>query len=194
MIIREATIQDAPLLAQVVIWGIGEEIADDFAGEKHTRDDVRALFTSLARREDAQYSYLNALVAETDEGKVMGAIIGYDGARLYDLRKAFFEEAARRLGYHPDGQIADETSPDEYYLDSLAVKPQYRGRGVASALLKAMSLKAAQTGKPAGLLVDKTNPKARRLYEHTGFKYVGDRPFAGVMMDHLQLPTDTSAS
>lgn len=92
MKIRQATIKDAPLLGQVVIWGIGEEITDEFAGPCHTGEDVKSLFTILAEREDSQYSFKNALVAEAEDGTPMGAIIGYDGARLYDLRKAFLRK------------------------------------------------------------------------------------------------------
>ena len=36
-------------------------------------------------------------------------------------------------------------------------------------LLKAMIGKAKASGKPAGLLVDKTNPKAAALYHSLGF-------------------------
>jgi len=186
MKIREAKKEDAPLLASVIIWAVGDEITDSFAGENHTREDVHELFTSLAEREDSQYSYKNSLIAVDDNGEPMGAIIGYDGARLHELRKAFFEAAESRLGYHLEGEIADETSPDEFYLDSLAVLEKYRGHGIASALLNAMSERAASIGKPAGLLVDKINPRARKLYERVGFTFVDERPFAGVLMDHLQ--------
>ena len=71
-------------------------------------------------------------------------------------------------------------------LDTLAVLPEYRKQGIASALLKASIEKARKIGKPAGLLVEKENHNARRLYESLGFKKVGERPFAYVMMDHLR--------
>ena len=80
----------------------------------------------------------------------------------------------------------DETDGSEFYLDTLAVLPEYRGRGIASALLKASIEKARKMGKPAGLLVDKDNTRARRLYESIGFEQIGERPFCYVMMDHLQ--------
>ena len=83
--------------------------------------------------------------------------------------------------------MADETSPDEFYLDTLAVMPQHRGQGIGSKLLMAMTERARTLGKPAALLVDKTNPKAEALYRSLGFRYIDDRPFAGVYMSHMRL-------
>lgn len=143
------------------------------------------IFTELAARDDSQYSYQNTLKAINDNGEVLGIIIGYNGARLRVLRESFFNTVLRVTG-EDFSDIPDETSSDEWYLDSLAVWPEYRGQGIGEALLKAAVEKAHSERLPAGLLVDKGNPKARRLYEKVGFKYVDDRPFADVMMDHMQ--------
>ena len=62
-----------------------------------------------------------------------------------------------------------------------------RGRGIATLLLKAAIDKARRMGLPAvGLLVDKGNPKAEKLYTRVGFKYVGDNTWGGHPMKHLQ--------
>lgn len=185
MKIIQARKQDAPLIAYSIMAGIGEEICRNLAGADHTLDDVKALFTQLAESSDSQYSYLNTLVAIDDDGTPMGACISYDGANLHQLRKAFFELAAEKLDLHIEN-MDDETDSGEFYIDTLAVLPDYRGQGVAAALLMASVDKAAASGKPAGLLVDKDNHRARRLYDKLGFKQVGERPFAFVMMDHLQ--------
>lgn len=186
MKIVRAELSDAPLIGRVVVEAIGEDIAGDFAGEKGI-DAVVKLFAGLAAREDSQYSYLNALKAVDDDGAAMGFAVGYDGAELHRLRRAFFSEAKRQLDKDMDGKIGDECQPGEYYLDSLAVFPQYRGRGVAKELIKAMAECASFSGKPLGLLCEKTNIRARRLYDSSGFIPVGEAPFAGEIMDHLQL-------
>ena len=74
--IRPATADDAPLVAKVVLMALHYD-------ESHTLYDV---FKELAGRTDAQYSYCNALIAEVD-GVPAGAIVGYDGGRLYELRE-----------------------------------------------------------------------------------------------------------
>ncbi|HBI58186.1 MULTISPECIES: GNAT family N-acetyltransferase [Duncaniella] len=185
MKIVEARKEDAPLIARSIMDAVGEEICLGLAGRNHTLEDVKGLFTRLAEREDTQYSYLNTLVAVDDDGKTVGVCVGYDGAKLDELRKPFFEAVRRELGKDM-GDVEDETDSSEFYLDTLAVLPAYRGRGIASQLLEASVRRAASTGKPAGLLVDKDNLKARRLYEKVGFTQVGERPFCYVMMDHLQ--------
>lgn len=86
--------------------------------------------------------------------------------------------------------MSDETDPQEWYLDSLAVWPEYRHQGIGAALLNAGIAQACTAGKPAGLLVDKTNLGARKMYESIGFVRIGDRPFAGIMMDHMRVLSD----
>ena len=181
-----AGIEHGPYIGRAVTIAIGNDLAADLAGPDHTVEDVEALFSSLARREDSQYSYRNSLVAVDSDNNVMGVIVSYDGARLHRLRKAFMSEAETAIGLRFDGEPDDETDPDEYYLDSLAVFPPYRGKGIARQLIEAASLRAAAAGKPLGLLVSKTNPNARRLYDSLGFRPCGDRPFAGELMTHLR--------
>lgn len=173
------------MIARSVMDAIGEEICHNLAGEGHTLADVERMFTRLAEREDSQYSYLNTIAAVDDAGNTVGVCVGYDGASLHELRKAFIEESRKELGLD-FGEMEDETDPSEFYLDTLAVLPEYRGQGIAKKLLKAAIDRAASIGKPAGLLVDKINTNARRIYESIGFRQVGERPFCYVMMDHLQ--------
>ena len=82
----------------------------------------------------------------------------------------------------------DETQAGELYLDSLAVLPEYRCRGIAKDLLLATMKRANQLGLPVvGLLVDKDNPKAEELYTSVGFRYVNDSQWGGHSMKHLVL-------
>lgn len=183
--IRPAHKDDAPYIGRAIVEAIGEEVAVNLAGESHSIDDVCDMFTSLARLDDTQYSYLNTLVAvDSRSDEVVGVCVGYDGAKLHELRLKFIEAAAVMLDKTFD-RLEDECTSDEFYIDTLAVAPHRRGRGVASALLRATIERARRCGKPAGLLVDRDNDRARRLYERMGFVKVGERPFVHVVMDHL---------
>lgn len=191
MKIETATREDASLIADAILSAIGDELTDNLAGEHHTRQEVHDLFMRLAEREDTQYSYLNSRIARNTDGTPMGVCISYDGAKLMRLRRTFFEEAVRTLGWEMTKEEVDalpgETEPGEYYLDTLMTLPEYRGKGVASALIADAQTKARNAGQPLGLLCDKDNNRARRLYESVGFRQVGERPFAGTVMAHLQL-------
>lgn len=184
MKIIKARKSDAPAIAQAIMMGVGRDICADMAGEGHTLEDVKRLFTRLAELEDSQYSYLNTLVAVNEAGQPIGICVGYDGAQLYELRKRFFSMAKEVLG-RDYSNVDDETDSSEFYIDTLAVFPDYRGKGVATELLRASIERAKEIGKPAGLLVDKENATAARLYERVGFRKVGERPFCFVMMNHL---------
>lgn len=190
IIIRKAHQTDADAIADAVMMALGNELCSDLAGDK-SMECVKQLFTQLAEMEDSQYSYRNTLIAETEDGAVAGACIGYDGELLKKLRERFFETAQTILNKDFRG-MSDETTDNEFYIDTSAVFPQYIGHGIGKRLLleKAV-LGNRQTGKPIGLLVDKDNPDAKRLYLSVGFRPSGERPFAHILMDHLILPTPT---
>ncbi|MDO4756775.1 MAG: hypothetical protein Q4A54_10540, partial [Parabacteroides sp.] len=78
--IRPATIEDVTTVAQVVAMALG--------GDPATHP-LYPVFLELAGYEAAQYSYRNSLIAELD-GKPVGAIVGYDGALLHELRKPIY--------------------------------------------------------------------------------------------------------
>lgn len=178
---------DADSIADAVIAAVGDEITLNFAGSEQRLPLVKETFRRLAARDDSQYSYRNSLVALDDEGNVAGVIVSYDGEELHYLRKAFINVANEVLSLDiKEEEMPDETSADEIYLDSLCVFPKYRGVGLAKRLIEAADLAHKDSGKPLGLLVDYDNPKARKLYVSLGFESVGQRPFAGTEMEHMQ--------
>ncbi len=189
--IIDAEAGDAEMIAAAIMEAVGDDIVGHMAGDK-TREDVAGIFTRLARREDSQYSYRNTRIALMPDGKKGGVCVSYDGGKLKSLRRSFFEEANRVLGWNISEKEVDalpgETNEEEFYLDSIATLPEYRGQGVATALIADAAKKAASAGRPLGLLVADDNPKARKLYESLGFLPVGRRPFAGEMMTNLRMP------
>lgn len=174
IIVREAVRDDAALIAQVVCMAVGYD----------TSHPIYPVFLTLAQSEHTQYSYRNTLIGEVD-GCAAGALVGYDGAMLNELRKPIFPLLEQHLGTVPN--IEDETEAGEFYLDSLGVLQKFRGRGVGQALITAYCDKAfAQGFERVGLIVDYDNSEAERLYLSLGFERVGSRPFLGHQMWHLQ--------
>lgn len=183
--ILPARADDAPAIARAIVEAVGVEHCLELAGPGRSIDAVLDLFAEMARREDTQYSYRRALVACDADGEVVGVCVAYDGGQLDELRRPFLERAAEVLGIDP-GEVTDETEPGEYYIDTLAVRRDMRGQGIGRLLLMAAAERGRQLGLRPGLLVDKANPKARALYESAGFADVGERPFFGIVMDHMQ--------
>lgn len=187
MEIQPAKDSQARSIARLIMQAMNYDCCRYFAGPDHTLEDFERMMTSLVQSEKSQYSYLNAIVAvDEDGGEPCGVCISYDGARLHELREAFVNAARDSLG-RDFGSMADETSAGELYIDSIAVREDCRGRGIATRLLQAAVDKARAMNLPAvGLLVDKGNPKAERLYERVGFRYFGDNAWGGHEMKHLQ--------
>ena len=80
-----------------------------------------------------------------------------------------------------DTDSEQETGPGEYYLDTLAVVPEYRHRGIGRALLE----DGIRLGKSKGfdlitLVVDSDMPDLVRLYESVGFRSHDHRRIFGV--------------
>lgn len=174
LIIRPATIDDAELIAHAVCMAVDHDISHP----------IYPVFLTLARMEHSQYSYRNTLIAEIG-GKAVGALVGYDGAMLEQLRKPIFPLLKQHLGKAIT--IEDETEAGEFYLDSLGILPDYRGMGIGRALIATMRDKAFMEGHTrVGLIVDVDNPDAERLYLSLGFRHVGDKRFLGHDMHHLQ--------
>ncbi len=177
--IRAATAEDAPIIASAIIMAIGEETALKYCGA-----DNRDIFEQLAREELSQYSHRNALIAEVG-GRAAGAIVGYDGARLQELRAHTFD-AMSKHGITPT-LCDDETGPGEFYIDSLGTLPEFRGRGIGRLLLESLRDKALREGHShVGLIVDTDNHEAERLYLRLGFRQAGIKHFLGHTMHHLQ--------
>ena len=184
--IQEATKEQAPEIAALIMMAMTDECCLHFCGEGHDLQDFRKMMVLLVEREQSQYSYSNTLVA-VENGRVVGAAVSYDGARLHELRQAFIENARVCLG-KDHSAMPDETQDGELYIDSLAVMPEYRHQGIGTRLLKATKEKANAMRLPAvGLLVDKDNPTAEALYSAIGFRYVGDNQWGGHDMKHLIL-------
>lgn len=183
--IRDAKPEDAEAIASFIMNAMSEDCCAFFYGQDHTAEEFHRFMTSLVKVENSQYSYRNTIVA-ADKEKVVGALVSYDGAHLHELRTAFIDGMKSVFG-KDFSQIDDETATGELYLDSLAVNPDYRKRGIASRLLLASAEKARRLGIPrVGLLVDQSNPSAEHLYRSVGFHYVEDAVWGGHKMRHLQ--------
>ncbi len=178
IIIRNATIEDASLIAKTVGMAIGEDVI--FYCGKNWID----VLTEVAQLEQSQYSFRNALIAEVD-GEVAGAIIGYNGGNLELLRCATLNIISR---YVDKIRITeDETEAGEFYIDTVAVLPTFRGQGIGHRLLDAICEKAFVEGyDKVGLIVDFENQEAERLYMSLGFCRIKTRTFLGHKMWHLQ--------
>jgi ribosomal protein S18 acetylase RimI-like enzyme len=66
--------------------------------------------------------------------------------------------------------------------------PNQQGKGIGAKLIQyVINEQVQENGQTLGLLVDKANPGAKRLYLKLGFEVVGEKNLMGISMEHLQL-------
>ena len=166
--IRDATLDDAPFIARVVLAGI-----DMLDIDAILPDEDRALYEHLieiCRMDDTLYSYLNTRIAEIDGNRV-GALVAYDGARYAALRAKTFGLVQQTSGMDLSLN-AMETGPGEFYLDSMAILSDYRGLGIGKMLMCDRMDFALRNGfQKVTLLVDKDKPRLQRYYESEEFAF-----------------------
>ena len=177
--IRKGHKEEASQIAELFMlaWPV-EEILES---NGITYEQLHESMTEVAASEQTIYSYEKTYVAEVD-GKVIGAMCAYDGADYQRLKQPIVDV----LG--PDSGFAQlkETEAGEFYLDSVGVLEEYRGRGIASKLFAAQIDRARSLGcKVAGLIVDVDKPKAEALYTRLGFRHLDNKDFFGHPMKHM---------
>lgn len=175
MTLRQATKEDAPFIALVVIEALGEDIMER-AHAGNIGDEERRkleLVAGVIRRDDTLYSWRHTLVAEDADGTPLGAMVAYPGDNYVAMRARTFALLAGLITFDVDTMDA-ETVPGEYYLDSLAVSPAARGKGVGKQLLCAARDNAFALSRPAILACAPDNTNAKALYEAMGFSHEGE--------------------
>jgi len=169
--IRPATLRDATHLAALVDIA-GEGLATYFWGQMAgVGQSPFEIGRIRARRDEGAFTWRNAHIAEVD-GDVAGALIGY---RIAD------DAAEEDLSGTPDilKPLAEleGLAPGHWYVNVLAVFPEYRGKGIGKLLLN----RADEIGRrdaPAGMaiIVAGENEGAVRLYRKVGYRIVAQRP------------------
>lgn len=144
-------------------------------------EQLREAVTAISAMEDTIYSHVNSFVAEID-GAIVGAICGYDGADYQRFKQPVVDLLGTGSGF---AQLK-ETEAGEFYLDSVGVLSEYRGKGIATMLFEAQIKRAESLGhNKVGLIVDEDKPEAEALYHRLGFRYVDDKDFFGNRMKHM---------
>ncbi len=77
-------------------------------------------------------------------------------------------------GPEPVGRCYLHRGPAEHHLLDLAIRAQWRGRGIGSAVLERLCAEAGQAGVPLRLSVWQANEGALRLYRRHGFVAEGE--------------------
>lgn len=187
MIIRKARPEEAAMIAPLILLAM-EDIAYSFIGER-SKEKALWFLEGLVSEANNQYSYEHCWVMASGNTIAAAAIV-YNGDDLATLR----EPVARKINQMFDRPFnpGDETQAGEYYIDTVGVDPGQQGKGIGSEIFRFLIAEYVERNRQTlGLLVDKDNPGAKKLYLNLGFEVVGEKVFAGKEMEHLQYKSHT---
>ena len=183
MQVRKAILEDSDFIGSLLMLATGEVIYR-FIRERNFQK-AREFLIHFVKQENNQYSFQNCRIIEK-EGEVIGVLLGYDGNKLKELREPVLAHIHQFLD--PNLTVEDETQDGEFYIDSIGVLPNHQGKGLGARLIQSViEEQVFGNGKTLGLLVDKANPAAKKLYLKLGFQPVGEKMLMGISMEHLQL-------
>ena len=167
-LIRPATRDDAAHLAvfvDIASEGMANQMWREMAGIAESPVEIGR---QRALREEGGFSYRNSRIAEVN-GEIAGCMVGYpivdDGGNRSDV-----PPRARGL------VELEQEVPDYWYVNVLAVYPEFRGQRVGTRLLDEAD-RLGREARAAGMaiIVSSGNSGARRLYERQGFVYRDQR-------------------
>lgn len=173
LILRPATEADSFHVAMIIAEALGDSIMERYQAGGHRVAEADAasldLLMQVASRPDTLYTWRHCMLAvDAKEDQVLGGLISYPGDDYLQRRALTFSLVSSLIDFDV-AQMDAEVQSGEYYLDSLAVWPSARGRGVARQLMQEALCQARSMGRSAVLACSPHNPGAHRLYESLGF-------------------------
>lgn len=185
--IRPATIADAAFIAKNVMAAMGHDEVYSGGGEEWLQHLIPHM-EIVCQREDVLYSWKRSYIAEVN-GIPAGSLTAYEGTDYKETQTRTFSLFDGPLNFDLD-LMQDETREGEFYLDSAAVLPEFRGQGIGRALLQFGITKGKELGVDyVTLLVNPQNPKAKRLYRSLGFRDAGEVFAFGEYFQRMKIDT-----
>jgi ribosomal protein S18 acetylase RimI-like enzyme len=167
---RRATLDDAAAMAELVNFA-GENLPvylwSKMAEPGQSAWEVGRL---RAQREQGAFSFRNTVVVE-EGGRAAGCLIGYPLPKRPDPIPPDLPAMLRPL------QELENLAPGTWYVNVLALYPEFRGRGLGTGLLAIAHRIAADLGlEGLSIIGADANAGARRLYERCGYRELARRP------------------
>jgi ribosomal protein S18 acetylase RimI-like enzyme len=126
---------------------------------------------SRAIREEGGFSYRNSIIAELD-GNSIGCLIGYALAKEPEQ----IDYSSVPPLFVPLEEL-EQLASNTWYINVVAVNPEFRGQGVGSRLLERAEQAALETDKPGlSLFVADANVGARRLNTRADYNEIAKKP------------------
>ena len=111
--------------------------------------------------------------------------------------KAYFPFSENLVIVHEDrpiGRLIVYRTEQEHHFIDIGLLPEFRSRGIGTALITGLIEECRAAGKPARFHVEKLNHRAMKLYQRLGFVFTGEIPTHYEMgLDPRQPDADASS-
>lgn len=170
MLIRDARPDDADHLVRFINMAADDLPLHFWKKSAAPGVDPLAHGRERAARDTGNFSWRNAWLAEVD-GAVAACLLGYPAA----MEPEPIDPDTPPI-FVPLLEL-EALAPGSWYLNVLATYPQFRGRGLGSALLARAEAVAQAAGRGTiSLIAEDTHHDALRLYRAKGFTEIARRP------------------
>ncbi len=127
------------------------------------------ILTDFCMQEDNRISYRHVLV-NRKKGEVAGMLLCYAGDAAEEIDQPIIQYLRDKGAAAAADALIVECKLGDFYLDSIAVSPQWQGKGIARELMAAFEqIGAEQKEKRLSLIVEPSNERAFQLYQKQGY-------------------------
>jgi ribosomal protein S18 acetylase RimI-like enzyme len=161
---EQADAREIAALYRLAAGGVADVIWDAL---KEPGEDIVDAGARRYAREDADFSYQNCAIAEC-RGRPVGLLHAYPMQTDADFDPASVDPVLR-----PYAELEEDAS---YYIAGIALKADYRGRGMGTKMLRLAELRAMTRGlAKMSLIAFEENAESIRLYERLGYRVTDSR-------------------
>jgi ribosomal protein S18 acetylase RimI-like enzyme len=175
--LRPAAPDDAERAASIIYETMGT-LGDYLLGQTRREDTIRVL-AILFREKRHLLSYQFSTLA-VEEGEIVGIAQAVPGADLWKATIGLARACAKCLGWRAAIRLAwrgfplafePDAEAGEFYVETLAVAPAYRNRGIGRVLLEDAERRGRVLNFPVcSLSVMLQNTNALRFYHRAGYR------------------------
>ncbi|QKF65475.1 GNAT family N-acetyltransferase [Campylobacter corcagiensis] len=152
----------------------------DIIFNETSKEKKLEIFEKFFKTKNNRLSHENIMIYENENSEICGAICAYEG-RDSDFLDMVFNQRLKEL--KAKNLIKKECDDDEFYIDSVAVLPEFRGRGYFKAMVNETINKARDLGFKKVSLITQTP----EIYTKFGFKFDKNDEFYGEIYQKMIL-------
>jgi ribosomal protein S18 acetylase RimI-like enzyme len=182
-VIRAAEPEDSGPAADLIYLPM-EQLADYLFGADDPARAREVLGHLFAQRQN-RFSYEFSHVLESEDG-ILGLLLAYPASILGQLSMPMAKQLRELIGVRGMFRLLrrsvplmrlKETEPDEFYVYTLAIEPEFQNNGLGKRLMAHAEALALEHGlRKCSLGVTMNNDRALNFYERLGYKVVDTVP------------------